>query len=511
MSAILSADDLNDFITPGVACIKPPPQPIVSQQHNSTTKKSNDGIEVEINSLEVSKDVNNLSPAQISLADCLACSGCITSAEEILVAQHSHQELLKALDEHNKVFVASVSHQSRASLATAYNLRVEDIDRLLINLFVNQMGFKSVVGTSLGRKLSLINESYNIISNRSNHGPILSSVCPGWVLYAEKTHPYILPRLSNVKSPQQITGCLLKNIISKQLNVAKSQIFHLSIMPCFDKKLESARPESDGSEEKDVDCVLTAKELVTLLEQQDEFQLIPKNYQPQIQSPIVELYKQVAPKNWPLVEYCWSNDDGSTSGGYSFNYLQMLKQHLLLIDINYDPSKFEIQTVYGKNSDVYELRLLYEGSKVGSAAVVNGFRNIQNLVRKFKPGNKPKINPLVARRKARKSQDVIEDVAEPSKCDFVEIMACPNGCINGGGQITHPQDIDEKTWLLNVVANYQSIEVLDMVPQLIKDIMSWSKQFGNDYKVSETRLFRTWFKEVEKPSDPAQILLGAKW
>ena len=152
MSAILSADDLNDFISPGVACIKPPAENV-----NRDTNNENGEVDIQIdnegNPIEISRldgTATSLSAAQISLADCLACSGCITSAEEILVAQHSHNELIKALKEKvqnktDKVFVASISHQSRASLATAYNLTVEEVDRLLINLFINQMGFSYIV------------------------------------------------------------------------------------------------------------------------------------------------------------------------------------------------------------------------------------------------------------------------------------------------------------------------------------------------------------------------------
>lgn len=524
MSAILSADDLNDFITLGAACIKPP---TVSKPADD----SNENLEVEVqidndgNGLEVSKDgtTTNLSAAQISLADCLACSGCITSAEEILVAQHSHDELVKALKNNtDKLFVASVSHQARASLATAFNLKVEDIDRLLINLFINQMGFKAVVGTSLGRKLSLVNESFNIINKKEQQNsqePILSSICPGWVLYAEKTHPFILSKLSDVKSPQQITGCLMKNLMSEQLETDKSNIYHLSIMPCFDKKLESARPE-DGVEEsfKDVDCVLTAKELVTLLDQQkDLFQLIPSNANKILNSPIAinELYKKVAPVNWPMIEDSWTSDEGSTSGGYSYNYLKILKKHLILKN-NLLEENFELKTIYGKNSDVYEMRLMYNNEKVGSAAIINGFRNIQNLVRKFKPDNKPKgkFNPLVARRRARKgvASKSEEELADPFTCDYVEIMACPNGCINGGGQISHPTDVTEKDWLMRVVENYQNIPIFELTnSSTINDLIIWSESFSNKFQVSENRLFRTWFKEVQKPTDPNEIMLGAKW
>lgn len=341
MSALLSADDLNDFISPGLACIKPvetlPPTP-------APPSSLEDGeIEIEIdnlgNAMEVGIDGNKttLSAAQISLADCLACSGCVTSAEEVLVAQHSHDQLLKAItsSQHEKVFVASVSHQTRSSLSVAFNKTIEQVDRLLIDLFINQMGFLYVVGTGLGRKLSLVNESKSMIQRQdlqqNKKVPVLSSICPGWVLYAEKTHPFILPMISTVKSAQQITGCLLKTLVSQDKQVQKLKVYHLSVMPCFDKKLESARKERNEEEEEeeeavaDVDCVLTAKELVTLVDQlEGKYQFKWGEFEG---GDISTIYKSAAPKNWPFINLTWSNDSGSLSGGYSSHYLESLKAH----------------------------------------------------------------------------------------------------------------------------------------------------------------------------------------
>lgn len=537
MSAILSAEDLNDFITPGVACIKPVEVP---QTGEVDIQLDTDG-----NPLEISKidgNIAKLAPAQISLADCLACSGCITSAEEILVAQHSHEELIKALREKaentsEKVFVASISHQARASLAAAYRLPVEALDRLLVHLFTAQMGFSYVVGTSVGRKLSLIAEAQNVISQKEAgqlEGPVLSSICPGWVLYAEKTHPYVLSKFSTVKLPQQITGCLLKNVVSRELRVQSNKIYHLLIMPCFDKKLESARPEKNEDEKSDaqnmenndkttvpdVDCVLTPKELVTLLDQHSEtFQLVPKNFQEvlSLEPSLGALYAKAAPQSWPSPSLSWANDDGSASGGYGLNYLTNYQMHLVLKDPkSYQKENFSIKPVAGKNSDIYELRLLYNNEKIASTAVVNGFRNIQNLVRKFKPSQKGvKINLLVARRRGRVSPKAAPDeVADASKCDYVEVMACPSGCINGGGQIAPPTEIGEKEWISHVTEKYREIGLAALDEGLISEMQAFVSAFCAQFGVSELRLLHTWFHEVEKmvldPTDPA-TLLGAKW
>ncbi|EGW32340.1 nuclear architecture related protein [Spathaspora passalidarum NRRL Y-27907] len=494
MSALLSADDLNDFISPGVACIKP----------IETPSKSNE-LEIEIDA----KPKSVLAPAQISLADCLACSGCITSAEEVLVAQHSHKELLKAL-ETDKVFVASVSHQARASLALAYNVDVEQLDQLLIHL-LKKMGFRYIVGTSLGRKLSLVNESNSMIQRKMDktEGPTLSSICPGWVLYAEKTHPYIIPRLSNVKSPQQVTGCILKNLTSEELNVPRNQVYHLTIMPCFDKKLESARPEVDGGT-SDVDCVLTPREVVALIEEMG-YDLIAKDYTFGNTS---QVYKESAPNKWPFVEYAWSNDSGSASGGYGYTYLRLYQQYLISKE-NYIADQFEFKVVKGRNADIYEMRLMYQDTQIASSGIVNGFKNIQNLVRKLKPGNTvAKPNALLARRRGRggstaKAKKTSEE-ADPSKCDYVEIMACPSGCINGGGQISPAEGIVEKDWIALGLEKYGSIGKWDVAEQVDR-LIEWSNSFVEQSSMTYKRVFETKFSEVEKVTDANVAMFGAKW
>lgn len=519
MSAILSADDLNDFISPGVACVKPVETPAESAGEVQIQTDAA-GKPLDIGAIDTRAAA--LQPAQISLADCLACSGCITSAEEVLVAQHSHQQLLAALHNPQKVYVASISHQARASLAHAYGHSVEHMDRVLVD-FCSRLGFRYVVGTAVGRKLSMLQEAERTLALKDAGtfaGPVLSSVCPGWVLYAEKTHPHVLPHMLPVKLPQQITGAILKTVVAADLGVARADVYHLAIMPCFDKKLESARPEvlqTDAVDPSllavpDVDCVLTPKELVNLAEASGT----PLEAEPAADSAATltpEFYAACAPPSWPFKALAWANDSGSASGGWAHNYLQLAQLHLTRTDPHkYAPGTFVVEAVGGRNADLVELRLMHNGDKVASAAVVNGFRNIQNLVRRLKPAKTARVNPLAARRRARGAKTAEpDDAADASKCDYVEIMACPNGCINGGGQIAAPLPTQEKEWLAEVGAAYAAIAAVDLVstPDLVAQLSSWSTAF--EQQVPAPRLYTTQFSPVEKPTDPNAILLGAKW
>ncbi|GMM33411.1 iron-sulfur cluster assembly protein [Saccharomycopsis crataegensis] len=546
MSALLSSDDLNDFIKPSVACIKPVEGPDL--QSTSSIQISGD----DSNPLEVFTDgtSKSLEPAQISLSDCLACSGCITSAEEILVAQHSHKELLNAIkNKHDTKFVASISHQSRASLALAYNVSIEVMDIILIDLFSTKFGFQYIVGTELGRLISLqqsIEEIDNYKSqknnnnnNNNNHGgPLMSSVCPGWVLYVEKTHPEIIPNLSIVKSPQQITGCLLKHSASQSLGVPIDKVYHVSIMPCFDKKLEAARPENDGNSNNnnvnDVDCVITAKELVQLMNDEN---LSFENYVneitsnpelPKLLQTIDIIRKKYSPELFKFGVESWYSNLGSASGGYAHNYINYLqKKHC--------SKSTEVVTINGRNEDIYEIRLVDTDSKelYGSVAIVNGFRNIQNLIRKvgeLNGGKKPirKKGGLLARRRAKlagaaatvPAKTVVKEIADGLNCDYVEVMACPGGCINGGGQISAPGDNNvgtanaAKLWQQQSIVKYQSIvtiqDVLD--DSLTTGVQHYMKDFGGYFGVSMSRITEAHFQKVQSTNvDNSAIALTSTW
>ena len=161
MSAILSADDLNDFISPGVACIKP-----VETLPQQQPEESANPYEV---TTEEKVKAENAPPAQISLTDCLACSGCVTSAEAVLVSLQSHSEVLDTLDKYKelrapwlgespevnggtnevrsdvdeRMFVATVSPQSRASLAATYGVSEREAGHMVNQLLSGPLGLRS--------------------------------------------------------------------------------------------------------------------------------------------------------------------------------------------------------------------------------------------------------------------------------------------------------------------------------------------------------------------------------
>ncbi|EEQ85606.1 cytosolic Fe-S cluster assembly factor NAR1 [Blastomyces dermatitidis ER-3] len=489
MSAILSADDLNDFISPGVACIKP-----IETLPHKEVKNSENAYEV---TTEDKIEPENLPPAQISLTDCLACSGCVTSAEAVLVSLQSHAEVLNTLDscpelridERNghgvaqtlrddagfsaagqqsiaegdkKIFIASVSPQVRASLAATYGISERKAGWLIEQFLGGPQGLRAggahgngfawVVDTNVMRQVFLelsvneVMESLEDSGSPSLEGfpipkrPVLSSACPGWICYAEKTHPHVLPHISRLKSPQALTGTLLKTVLSKALNISPAQIWHLAIMPCFDKKLEASRQElTDASWQsssstthspvRDVDCVITSREVLMLATSRNislqnlPLQPLPSSYTPLFPDPYLASF--LFPKSGPSTQ----PSTAGTSGGYLF--------HILTAYQHRNPGS-QIQTQRGRNSDVIEYSLTSpSGDTIIKAARYYGFRNIQNLVRKLKPpraSRLPGAKPMIGRR-AGSGRATAANNTSATDYAYVEVMACPGGCTNGGGQI----------------------------------------------------------------------------
>ncbi|RWS24171.1 tetratricopeptide repeat containing cytosolic Fe-S cluster assembly factor-like protein, partial [Leptotrombidium deliense] len=311
----------------------------------------------------------------ITLGDCLACSGCITSAETVLIAKQSHKELFSVLNENkvnpenSRVIVVSLSHQSIASLAAKFGLTFQEAAEKLSSLF-REIGASYVFDLTFARHISLIESQKEFEQRFANGTPVLTSTCPGFVCYAEKTHGELLvPYLSRVRSPQQIMGAFVKYVWRSQMRIDK-KIYHVTVMPCYDKKLEASREEFLNDEVHDVDCVLTPVEIEEML---DMFGTTLSTYKSsKLDCLIPEL------ENADIATHL-----GSGSGGFTENVFRHAAHLLFNESISRDaPLEFQIR----RNRDFLEVNLedKITNKKLLSFAIVNGFRNIQTLVQRIK-------------------------------------------------------------------------------------------------------------------------------
>ena len=232
---------------------------------------------------------------------------------------------------------------------------------------------------------------------------MLSSSCPGWVCYAEKVQgAAVLPLLSKVKSPQQVAGSLLKYGLAAGKQVAPERTYHVTVMPCFDKKLEASRddffnPEAGAEGTRDVDCVLSSGEVVKLLEERGE------TLQATEAATLEDAYDTGLCGLSASGRVTYSAPGGS--GGMAEHVFRAAALELYGVTL---PAGEALQWKAGRNKDIRELSLEVGGATVLRFAQAFGFRNIQNVVRRAKVGGSP--------------------------YHYIEIMACPGGCANGGGQ-----------------------------------------------------------------------------
>ncbi|XP_077980347.1 cytosolic Fe-S cluster assembly factor narfl-like [Glandiceps talaboti] len=472
-SGALQITDLDDFITPSQECIKPVK---VERKAGGIAKIK---IEDDGSYFQISGDgsATKLEKAKITLDDCLACSGCITSAESVLITQQSQDELYKVLVENKtqngnpekqKLVVVSVSPQSRASLAAKYKLSIQDAAEKLTG-FLKKLDVHYVFDTTFSRDFSLMESGREFVrryKNSSQKGsfPMLASACPGWICYAEKTHgSYILPYISTTKSPQQIMGSLVKDYFAKQHNKTGDQIYHVAVMPCYDKKLEASRQDfyDDIYSTRDVDCVITSGEIEVMLQKEGISLADVESHD--LDSVFTSL------SGGQIVSH-----SGTGSGGYIEYVLKYAAKEL------YGHNVEGIQYKTLRNKDFKEVTLEINGKPELKFAIANGFRNIQNLVQKVKRGKSP--------------------------YHFVEVMACPAGCVNGGGQIKAEDGENAKDLLVRVEELYHCVQHRE--PQdntLVRQLYTeWLE--GEDSDKARTML-HTQYHEIEKIS----TALNIKW
>ena len=470
----LRLTDLDDFIAPSQECIKPVKVERLPGSKTTKVQVENDGDYFQIDDEGIK---TALPKAKITLSDCLACSGCVTSAETVLITQQSHKEMCRVLEESlsapeesskRRFAVVSLSPQSRVSLAARYGLTLKETEGKLTTL-LKQLGVQKVYDTTVANHLALIESGKEFLS-RFGDGltqpgplPMLTSSCPGWVCYAEKTQgSHVLPYITTTKSPQQIMGSIVKDYLASVFQVHSESIYHISIMPCYDKKLEASRDDfySDMYRTRDVDCVVTSMEIEQLLEEK------------RIDFPTLDL----TPLD--VLPGCVRDIPEDHCGGGSGGYLEYVLRYSAAELFGHTVREIGYKTV--RNVDFKEVTLEIEGKPVLKFAAAYGFRNIQNLVQKIK----------------RK------------KCpyQFVEVMACPSGCLNGGGQIRPRDGETVKELMVKLNELYETAEMAD--PGKSEGVKGlYADWFGGEDSKRVQACLHTQYHAIEKTENAFNI----KW
>lgn len=335
----------------------------------------------------------------MGLADtaCVSCGQCITACPTgALSEKDDTAKVLEAIADPDKLVVVQAAPAVRASLGEAFGLPIgTNVEGKMIAA-LRRLGFDKVFDTNFSADLTIMEEAHEFLDRVQNGGtlPMITSCSPGWVRYCENYFPEFIPNLSTCKSPQQMFGAVVKTYYANKQGRNPEDIVCVSVMPCTAKKFEIGRDDQNASGVPDVDIAITTRELANLIKRAG----IMFNELPDEQA------------DSPLGGYTGAGVIFGATGGVMEAALRTAAWKLTG-ENNDAPVDFkEVRGVEGVKEATYEV-----GGKTVRVAVASGLANAKKLLKDVKAGK--------------------------ASYDFIEIMACPGGCVNGGGQIIQPASV----------------------------------------------------------------------
>lgn len=324
---------------------------------------------------------------------CVYCGQCVINCPvAALTERNDTEKVLKAIDDENIITVVQVAPAVRASFGEQLGIKREKATEKKLAGLLKAIGFDHVFDTVFAADMTIMEEGAEFIERldeiREKKIPMFTSCCPGWINYVKKEYKELVPMLSTAKSPEGMFGAIIKSYYSKILNVEDKNIFVVSIMPCIAKK-----DEVTWDNYKDVDCVMTTREFISLV----------KSSLIDVESVEEEEFDE------PFGEGTGAGEIFGATGGVMEAALR--SAYYLLNNKNSDADSFkEVRGLDGYKEAIFDM-----GNEKIKVAVVSGLGNAKKLI-----------------------DDIL---SKKVTYDFVEVMACNGGCVNGGGQ---PIDIYKK-------------------------------------------------------------------
>jgi NADP-reducing hydrogenase subunit HndD len=334
-----------------------------------------------------------VSPAENrSFADspCIQCGQCVNVCPTGALMEHSEIDKVDEAFRSGKVVIAQAAPAVRAALGEEFGYPVGTPVTGKMVAALRRLGFNKVYDVNFGADLTIMEEGTELLGRIKNGGvlPMITSCSPGWVNYAEYNYGDLLPHLSSCKSPHQMQGAILKSWWAKQNNVDPKDIFVVSIMPCVAKKFEKEREAEKVNGIPDVDAVITTRELAKMI-------------------------KRSGIRFTALPEEDWDQDimgDYSGAGvifGVTGGVMEAALRTVYFKLTGEEKESITFEEVRGHDAGIREASIDMNGTVV-NVAIASGMKSAKVLLDEIREGK--------------------------SKYHFIEIMGCPGGCINGGGQ-----------------------------------------------------------------------------
>ncbi|KAB2844395.1 MAG: 2Fe-2S iron-sulfur cluster binding domain-containing protein, partial [Melioribacteraceae bacterium] len=359
------------------------------------------------------------------LADviCINCGQCINRCPTgALHEKDNSDEIWNAIDDPTKHVVIQTAPSPRAAIGEEFGLPAGHSMTGQMNTALKRIGFDAVFDTNFTADLTIIEEGTELIirlykalvqKDTTVALPQFTSCSPGWVKYIEHFYPEYLPNMSSAKSPQQMFGALLKTFYAKKIGVDPKDVVSVAVMPCSAKKFECNRPEMDDSGYKDVDFGLTTRELAKMIKEAGiHLPEMPKSH-----------------FDSPFGDASGAGLIFGATGGVMEAAIRSVVEFVLGVKAEDIFEKANIIPVRGfEGVKIVELPL---GDKVGPVPEL-----IKHLVPNWDwlKGATLKVAVAHGTANAKKVMENIKAGGELASCHFIEFMACPGGCIGGGGQ-----------------------------------------------------------------------------
>lgn len=333
---------------------------------------------------------------ELSEVACVSCGQCTAVCPTgALVVKDETAKVFEALADPEKIVIVQTAPAVRAAIAEEFGAPIGTNGEGKMVASLRRLGFDKVFDTNFGADLTIVEEGTEFINRVKNGGvlPMITSCSPGWVKFCEHYYPDLIPNLSTCKSPQQMTGAIIKSYYAEKEGIDPEKIVSVSVMPCTAKKFEHKRDDQGANGLKDVDIVITTRELADMIKRAGlQFNDLPdEDYDP------------------ALGIFTGAGVIFGATGGVMEAALRSVADILTGEDLK----KLDYEEVRGTDPIKYAT---YEiaGMEV-KVAVASGLENAAKILDDIRAGK--------------------------ADYQFVEIMCCPGGCVNGGGQPIVPASV----------------------------------------------------------------------